>query len=225
MRNFSSRTSDFTPTDALEEVREAERRGVARELHDSVIQPLSALVVSLESLRHQPLTPGAAEAYLGAWEELAREALDALRGALAGMHTHPHAAVGLPEALRRYVMPQARSRGVRVTLECRDWPEDLPIDVTTSLYLTVREALTNIEKHARASEVTVLLRGEAGQLAILLVDDGVGFTPGEPAAAGYSAGYGLGIPGMIERARLLGGQLHIVATPGSGTRIELRIPR
>lgn len=209
----------------VEEVQQAARRDIARELHDTVIQPLTSLAMSFETVRHQPLTEGMVEAYLGAWKELAQEALDSLRHTLAGMHTHPHAALGLVDALQRYLAPQVRSRGLRLAIECQDWPAELPLDWTSTLYLVLREALTNVEKHAHATEVTVLLRADREQLHMIVTDNGVGFAAGEGfRKATGQAGTGLGLAGMRERVGALGGALSIMTADGGGVHLEARIP-
>jgi signal transduction histidine kinase len=209
-----------------EQVREAERREIACELHDTVIQPLASLLVSLECVQRQSLAPGMVEAYLGAWKELAQEAMDSLRCTLAGGRTHPHAELGLPDALLRHLAPQVRSRGLRLTLESRDWPRDVPLDHTSSLYLVVREALTNVSKHARASEVAVLLGADADNLRIIITDNGVGMRQEEVERARPATnGTGFGIGNMRDRIQTIGGQLILFTALGSGVRVEITVPR
>lgn len=213
----------------VEEARENERADIARELHDTVIQPLAALVTSLETYAQHPLPPGVTEAYVAAWRELTQEAIAALRCALGGLRAHPHAELGLPEALIRYLVPQARAQGIRLMLESRDWADDLPLDWTSSLYLLVREALTNVRKHAHASEVTILLRADEARVYIIITDNGVGFHPedvdGVDIVMTPDRRNGFGIIGMRERVSLLGGRLDLVSEPGQGTRIEVTVAR
>ncbi len=225
------RASGVDTVRIVEEARENERADIARELHDTVIQPLAALVTGFENYALNPPPPGVTEAYIAAWRELTQEAIAALRCALGGLRSHPHAEVGLPEALHRYLVPQARAQGIRLLLESRDWASDLPLDWTSSLYLLVREALTNVQKHARASEVTILLRADETHISIIIADNGVGFqveveqreqvdfvmTPERRS--------GFGIIGMRERVSMLGGRLDLVSDPGQGTRIEVCVPR
>jgi signal transduction histidine kinase len=209
------------------EARKAERRVLARELHDTVVQPLTALLISMENLSQ----PGGmvSESQVVAWKALAREAVQSLRGTMAGLRTHPHAQHGLPEALRTHLVPYVASRGLPLTLQATAWPTDLPEDWTAAFYLTVREAVMNVEKHAQATTCVVLLRADDRQLAITIIDDGIGFRPeqhrrvrpGRPADDG--AGFGLG--GMRDRVRQLGGRMSINSVPGRGTRIEIRVPR
>jgi two-component system NarL family sensor kinase len=165
------------------------------------------------------------EAYLGAWKELTQEALNSLRSALAGLRIHPHAQLGLPSALHRYLAPQVRGSGVRMAIECHQWPTMLPLDWTSALYLTVREALTNVEKHAHASEVTVLLRASNDHLQIVIADNGVGISL-DDLDLDYAAksGTGFGLRGMRERVVALGGRLSLISAPGGGVRLEIRLP-
>lgn len=224
MGRSQTRAQWRTSSAFIDEVRESERQALARELHDTVIQPLAALITSFECLQYQPLTAGVSEAYISAWKELAREAINSLRGTLAGLSEHPHAELGLPEALRRYLAPQLRSHGLRMTLDVGEWPEDLPLDITTSLYLAIREALTNVEKHARASEVSVVLRATTRTLIIIVADDGVGINAEDLALKPRAAGSGLGIDGMRARTHALGGKLTLSTAPGRGVRVEIRVP-
>jgi two-component system sensor histidine kinase UhpB len=217
-------TSDVPAEDAAR-ARQAERRELARELHDTVVQPLTALLISMEHLS-QPGEGEISEAQMAVWKSLAREAVQSLRGTMAGLRTHPHAQLGLPDALRLHLLPQVRGRGLRVTFQASGWPMDLPEDWTTSLYLTVREALMNVEKHAQASECAVLVRADARQLFVAVVDDGVGFRASRASQSRpRTSGTGFGLGGMRDRVRQLGGRLVVTSPPGHGTRIEMKVPR
>lgn len=218
------------PTDVSTETPEELRGELARDLHDTVVQPLSALIVGIETWQLGWSPIGQTEASVAAWLELAREALHALRDTLQGVRAHPHAELGLPEALHRYVAPLMRSRGIRFTLDCLNWPGDLPLEFTSTLYLAVREALTNVERHAHASEVAIVLRGTEKQLTLTIVDNGVGFAPEQvdvhstqPPDASRSAHHGL--RAMWERAYLIGGRVRFETTPGSGVRVRIVVPR
>jgi signal transduction histidine kinase len=213
------------PAEHATEARKAERRELARELHDTVVQPLTALLISMENLS-QPSDGEISEAQLVAWKALAREAMQSLRSTMAGLRTHPHAQLGLSEALRSHLLPQVRKRGLAVTLQASGWPTNLPEDWTTGLYLTVREALMNVEKHAQATECAVLLRADAQQLFVAIVDDGIGFRVKRASQSRQKTmGAGFGIGGMRDRIRQLGGRLSVTSAPGRGTRIEISVPR
>lgn len=206
-------------------MRQSERRALAHELHDTVIQPLAALVTSFECARYQSFTPEVIEANIMAWKELAREAINSLRDTLAGLSVQPNGELGLPEALRRYLAPHMHSHGLPVALDITNWPDDVPLDVTTGLYLAVREALTNVAKHAHASAATVRLRATARHLIVTVADNGVGFRSEDHSRVISALGNRLGIAGMRERVRLLEGRLALTTAPGQGVRIEMRVPR
>jgi signal transduction histidine kinase len=97
----------------------------------------------------------------------------------------------------------------------------LPAVVETTVYRVVQEALTNVRKHARATRVGLIAEWRAEQLRVVLEDDGVGFDGG---AVVSEKGQRLGLRGMAERARLVGGELEIEAVPGRGTTIYLVVP-
>ena len=96
----------------------------------------------------------------------------------------------------------------------------LPRDVETVLYRVVQESLTNIARHARARHVTIAIRQEEDTLYVEVTDDGHGFDVTDILSAEQR---GLGLLGMQERIELLGGQFSLDSTPGSGTRIEIRL--
>lgn len=204
----------------------AERRALAVELHDTVVQPLTSLVTSLNCLEHLPQYTGQSDSHIGMWKSLAQEALDALRGALAGLCAYPHAQLDLPDALERFLVPQFRARGMRLSLESRDWPQSLPVEWTSNLYLIAREALNNAEKHAHASKVKIVLRADPENLFICITDNGTGFNPDtfDTADAQERLGSGLGIMGMHDRIQKLGGELDLMTAPDSGVRLEIQAP-
>jgi signal transduction histidine kinase len=205
--------------------RAAERYELARELHDTVIQPLASLLIGLDTSQYDRAATDHLQSSITEWADLAREAVDALRRTLAGLRTHRHAELGLPEALRRFVVPQMRAAGLKLVIEASQWPDDLPLDYTSNLYLAVREALTNVEKHANARQVAVMLRAEASLLMITVADDGRGFPPSGPRAyARHDQRVHLGIEGMRQRLRTLGGHLALASSPGAGARLEMRVP-
>lgn len=208
----------------VERVLEDGRVQLAREMHDTVIQPLTTLVMSLEAQKYRQLSPGQVEAYLSAWQELAREALQCLRDTLADLRDHPHTQLGLTSALQRYLIPALRAEGHRVIFDARDWPQDLPIDYVSNLYLILREALTNVKKHARASEATILLRG-GDHLTLTIVDNGVGFLSDAARPASTPRGSRFGLAGMRERVAALAGKITVESAPGQGTRLEIVVPQ
>lgn len=208
-------------------VQDAERRRIARDLHDSVVQSLTALVADLENFRiRQFASSGDAGQQVAekveTWQALARDSLTSMREALGGLRMPAGLDLGLENALEMLVASM-QDAGYRVECECEDWPTVLPYDFTSNLYYIAREALTNIEKHARASTIHICMFGFEGRLYISIADDGSGMARNSPVVCGGS-GYHQGIMGMKERAALMGGRVTIDSTPGKGTRVDIDIP-
>lgn len=109
--------------------------------------------------------------------------------------------------------------GIRCLLDLPEEPLDVGPETATAVFRILQETLTNVARHAAASEVEVRLAGENGDLALEVHDNGKGFLPDPPAHA-----KSLGILGMQERALLLGGELNISGVPGEGTTVRVRIP-
>ncbi len=204
---------------------EAERRRLARELHDGVVQSLTALVADLEYFRTRRLPaegtsqPEVAEK-LEVWQELARDSLLLMRQALGGLRKNTELEVGLEAAIAS-LLTEFQQAGYKVIYDCSDWPQTLPDEYTSNVYFIVREALTNIRKHAQATKISVFLFKHGRHLHVSIGDNGAGM----PASwATVSApGYRQGLVGLRERAAMLGGQLTIESTAGRGTRIDVDI--
>ena len=208
-------------------VQDAERRRIARDLHDSVVQSLTALVADLEYFRIRQLAANdeadqqVAER-VETWQALARESLVAMRETLGGLRLPAQDDLGLEQSLE-ILVASLRSAGYRVECECEDWAAALPHEVTTNIYYIVREALNNIEKHAQASSIHICMFNYEGHVYISVADDGKGMKKDALVASGGS-GYRQGIMGMKERAALLGGRVTFESSPGRGTRVDIDIP-
>lgn len=206
-------------------VQDAERRRLARDLHDSVVQSLTALVADLEYFRlrqgHNEADQQVAER-VETWQALARESLTAMRQALGGLRSPAGVDLGLERSLE-ILVASLRNAGYRVECECEDWPAALPDEVTTNVYYIAREALTNIEKHAQATSIHICMYHYEGHVYISIADDGKGINQEARVPSGGS-GYHQGIMGMKERAALLGGCVTIDSVPGRGTRVDIDIP-
>lgn len=197
---------------------EAERKRIARDLHDSVVQSLTALVADLEYFRaYGPTADQQLAQKVEVWQELARESLISMREALGGLRGAGELHHGLEAAIKALL---DEMDGYQVVFECEDWPALLPFEYTSNIYYMVREALVNIRKHAQASMVRVSMFSFEGSLHISVTDNGIGMPSQLPRGG---CGYQQGLIGLRERAEVLGGHLSIESEPGRGTRLDIAI--
>ncbi|MBA2596804.1 MAG: sensor histidine kinase [Chloroflexia bacterium] len=210
-------------TESAASVREDERRRLARELHDGPAQALAAALFGVD-LAMQAFDRGSATArdeLLGV-RALVRDALDDVRSLMAGLRPRLLEERGIVVALRSLAaMPPLW--GTEVTVETRGMTdgERLRPDVELGLFRIAQEAVSNARRHGAANRVRVFLQARPTEVELLIEDDGRGMAID---AAKFTLNRGEGIPGMSERARLLGGDVTIESTPGSGTRISAVLP-
>ena len=157
---------------------EAERHRIARELHDSVVQSLTALVADLEyfQTRQLPTLDQSGQAVaekIAAWQELARDSLTSIRQTLGELRQPCELDFGLEYAIQVF-LSELQEAGYTIVFECDNWPDQLPAKYTSHIYYIVREALTNIRKHAHATSITVYIFAFEDRLHISIRDDGVG---------------------------------------------------
>lgn len=185
-----------------------DRRRLARELHDGVVQELSYIRVEAHRIAEDE---GVRRRIVGATDRALDEARTAIQ-ALGSMETEPLAVL-----LRRAAAEQARRHRVQVEVDA-DEEVTVDADQTHALLRITREAVSNAARHGRAGIVRVVLRSGDGGRLLSVRDDGVGFDPDE--AARTRSGYGL--VSMDERARSLPGTLRVHSTPGSGSEVQVR---
>jgi two-component system sensor histidine kinase UhpB len=208
---------------------EEERRRVARELHDEAGQALTAVIIGLErGLASMPEVyaadlPVQPRQLISNLRDLAAQTLDEVRKLALELRPSVLDDLGLVAALRQYVRSTEERSGLAAQLTVVGFDESaderLPAQVETALFRIAQEALTNAIRHARASAVQVRLRRTPSSVTLEVRDDGVGL-----GAAPSQDGEHLGMFGMRERARLLGGTF--VATPVSprGTLVQVSAP-
>lgn len=202
----------------LIDAQEEERKRIARELHDTVGQALSSMMVGIAVLAREANDPGA-QAKQQELNQLGEETLDLVRQ--LGRELRPSALddLGLAAALNRYAQDFAVLHpGLAVDLHV-DVPQRPNPPVETSLYRIVQEGMTNAARHARAENVSVLIAQHGNGLRAIIEDDGIGFNP----AAARRNGRSVGIYGMRERAELVGGSLSIESGRG-GTTVFVEVP-
>src|SRR5262249_39942507 len=152
--------------------------------------------------------------------------LDALRSIMAGLQTGTLAVSNLPQALKCTLAPQCALQGLRVRVESQGWPPDLPAGLSFPLYLILREALTNVLRHAQATEAEVVLRADSTELSLSITDDGRGFVLNDQRVPQEApARTGIGIVSMRERIAQLDGEMEFCTAPRRGAQLVFRLPR
>lgn len=202
---------------------EAERKAVARELHDVLGQRLSALNMLLHRSQRYFLVPEAKALWEQAEHELT-ELVGLVRNLSSSLRPPGLDYFGLEASIRELLARQFQDSPTWV-LEYAGLPKRLPPTIEISVFRIVQESVTNILRHARARHVVVEIIGAPGmaELEVIIRDDGVGFDalnwPERSARGGR-----LGLAGMRERVQLLGGSLQVDSRTGAGTRIVAIIP-
>jgi signal transduction histidine kinase len=195
---------------------EDERRRLSRELHDEVGQSMSAVVVEIGNLEAAlPGTDATLRQRLSRVKELAEASVGDIRNMALLLRPSMLDDLGLVPALRWQAREVARRTGMKVKVAAEDVGEDLPDDYRTCIYRIVQEALNNCARHAKATAVRVTVRQEPEQITVGIQDDGMGFDARDK---------GMGILGMEERVRGLGGLFRVDSEPGTGTVISILLP-
>ena len=197
-----------------------ERRRIMYEIHDGILQSLATLILRVESCRTRMAKQDRAMAdELEEVEELTRSSMREIRNFLAGNTTQPLQKGALMDRLRDQLRYLSQGLGLEVILESS--PENLALEsrFEREIYLVLREGLTNVTKHSHASKAEIYLSQQDHQLTGTLKDDGVGFNlQDRPIFTG------LGLSGMEERIRKLGGEIDVKTSPGMGTSISFKVP-
>ena len=203
--------------EALSETRRAERRRIARDLHDIVFQDLSG---ALQSLRLTDLRTKGSGLGLNLQEEIEalRRASSGLRSAIYDLrYEKKQPFVESVESLVKLNQEATPERNIRLEIE-EGFPEDLSAKESVELLRVLQEALANTRRHSEARNVEVGLRTDDEALLIEVDDDGRGFDPG-------SAGPGIGLSAMRERVETLGARIDVRSRPGEGTKVTVRVQR
>jgi signal transduction histidine kinase len=205
----------------LLEVQEKERAVLARELHDHLGQSLTALKLSAGAVART--LQGAAARRIQQSVAIADHALSAVRALALDLRPPQLDQLGLTAALRDAIERIADHAGIEADLVDESAGVVPDTVLATAVFRVAQEALTNITRHADARRVVVELRVEAGDLVLVVTDDGVGFDY-DAARARAVKGTSMGILGMEERVALAGGTLRVTSRPGGGTRVHARFP-
>ncbi len=197
----------------------AERSRLARDIHDTLAQGYSSILL----LARAGLARGATEAeLLRQIEATAAENLVEARRVVHALSPAPLEGAPLPAAVRRLLDRLAAETGIDAHLEVVGDPQVAATPVDIAVLRLVQGALANVRQHAGAARVVVSLSYEPGELLVDVVDDGRGFDPASVGPSTDAGGFGL--RAMTERVAAIGGRLSVESAPGEGTAIAVAVP-
>jgi signal transduction histidine kinase len=201
----------------------AERQRMGREIHDSLAQGFTSIVLHLEAAE-QALPPAAtvSRRHLDQARQTARSSLEEARRLVWALRPEPLERASLPEALERLRAQWAEATGTPAVVHITGVPRPLAPEVEATLLRVAQEALANVARHAAATTAMVTLSYLADAIHLDIADDGCGFDLATRPAPGSSGGHGLGT--MDERVQLLGGSLVIESAPDEGTIVTASVP-
>lgn len=202
---------------------EEERKRIARELHDDTGQALTSLMVGLRAA--SDACAPATRAQFEQLRDIAAETLQSVKRLARELRPAALDDLGLAAALERYVANYRLTYGLNADLQMTGFQNDarVPAESELALYRIVQEALTNVAKHARAQNVSIVVARKPASVVAVIEDDGQGFDAHAVLMSPHEETK-LGLHGMRERAELLGGQLQIESTPGQGSSVFVEIP-
>jgi signal transduction histidine kinase len=204
--------------------REQERKHLAREIHDQVIQDLLSINYRLEDVGAEEVVTDLLKDEIADIRDSIRMLVDDLRRICGNLRPPTIDSLGLGAALRSYTRDWSERTGITVNLELDPNLGRLPEPIELSIFRIVQEGLSNIRKHAQASNVQICLKHTSPRtLLIALADDGQGLNH-HFDLANLSANGHYGLLGISERVTLLGGRLKLQNQAGSGLLLEVEIP-
>jgi signal transduction histidine kinase len=201
----------------LVDAQESERRSISRELHDEIGQSLGALLVELSRLSAS-LPPERADvkAQVDRMKGVAETSVQAVRNIALLLRPSMLDDLGLGPALEWQGREISRRSEIEVEVRAENTPDDMPPEYATTIYRLVQEALNNAVRHSGAKTAKVDVEKSAGRIRVSISDDGRGFDPARTR--------GLGILGMEERVKRLGGEFQLVSAAGAGTTVAADLP-
>ena len=202
----------------LVEVQEAERRFLARELHDEAGQMLTGLRLVVEQTL--PMASGPVQERLREADDLIRQLIEQMRNLSLELRPQILDDLGLLVALEWHFKRYTRQASIGVIFRHSPLPQRLPAVIETALFRITIEALTNVARHAGVSEVGVRLWSDAERVRLQVEDAGAGFD----VTAALATRSSIGLAGMRERAELLGGEFTLESTAGKGTLLTVELP-
>lgn len=198
-----------------------ERNRLAREIHDTLAQGLTGMTLQLETvdaMLESGVESNKIRHTVQQLLSLARSNLEEARRSVLDLRAAPLEGRNLAEALTALTDDFAARHHLPVQLAISGGSRPLPVRIETGLYRIAQEALANIARHAHATQVDMNLSVSPDQIRLVIEDNGQGFEPVQIPTGRF------GLVGLNERAKLLGGVLHLESSPGEGVRIEVIIP-
>ncbi len=213
----------------LLKTQEEERARLSRELHDETSQLLASLRMALRYLEESPNLE-TAQIRLNGLRQLLDETFEGFRRFVAVLRPSSLEEGDLRGSLEHYAAEFERRFAIKVDLAFSGSSAELTAESAIALFRIVQESLTNVARHAKAHHVSIVLsvnsgaQSQFGEQTLVIEDDGIGFDVEETLSRRAEKG-SLGIFGIQERVRLLGGSCQVESTPGQGTALYVRIPR
>jgi signal transduction histidine kinase len=205
-------------------LRDEEQRRLARDLHETVSQEMAALKMALASVgKTLPTRNKIGKQFLRAAREFADGVIQQIRTLSYLLHPLLLEEAGLGSALRWYASGFAERSGIKVQVVMKGGFGRLPKETEISVFRVVQESLTNVHRHSKSRAATIRLMRADGTVRVEVVDRGVGMAL-PSAATGWNSPLGVGIAGMRERVKQLGGVFEIQSEPGHGTTIRVELP-
>ena len=204
---------------------EEERKRISRELHDEVGQALTAVSVTLATLKSCDAgLSGAVNPKLAEAQRLLRETMETVHSFARELRPSVLDELGLLPALRSYLKGFADRTGLEVRFQSNPAAEQLGPDEKTVLFRVAQESLTNVAKHAQATQVALSIRKVKKGISMEVSDNGKSFKTGAKQARGSREKRRLGLLGMQERVRLVNGEFTLQARPSVGTKVRVVVP-
>lgn len=205
---------------AVIKAQEEERRRIARGMHDGPAQSLANIVLRAEYCEKlQEVKPELLGEELRSLREYARATLEDVRKIIFDLRPMDLDDLGLVPAIKRYASDFQEKYRINVEVVHLGDTRRYLSAIEVTVYRIIQEALNNVQKHADASLVRIIMETNPLYLSVLVKDDGCGFEPGENIESGH-----FGLKGMQEWAKILQGSLQIISVPGKGTTVSVRIP-
>jgi signal transduction histidine kinase len=214
-----------TLTHELIKAQENERRKISYELHERIAQDLSCLIITCDALfDNQPHVPRELQQKIEAFSKTLKSTIEAIRDLSYDLRPPDLDLLGLAQTVSYYCRDFSKKTGLIVDFTSTGI-EDIKLDFDTeiNLYRLIQEGLTNIKKHADADHVTIRLVAAFPDIILRIEDNGKGFDV-QNRLATLTKEKRMGIRGMVQRAKLLQGEMKIQSKPMQGTKISIRLP-